>query len=326
MRFLGSCDVCGRAIHNYRGLAGHLRHKKDPAHLALREAWQQWKLQFRVTLRCRKCGTLWETTERSEANRKNCPRCRELKRALGKQAYERVQLKRLPGVEVPPKCLQWEPGDTLYQQVVAALEQGDSVLPLLRKLSLSYKVFRAISEHALGREGYRAWSRARKAAVARRNIQIGHDQYKQLKPEEKAQRLAQRFRGTCALEAQLAEQLRAAGVQALEMNCWQSIPVAGSMVPREADIKVSLGSGRKLVLLCDGEAFHGPRAIFNPERRVQDDIATAQAYFALGYSVARYSETEIKSGQAVRHLCERLPRMRHERLLRTWHPLQETWV
>lgn len=318
--------MCGRTIHNYRGLAGHLRHHKDPEHAVLRAAWLQWRTGFRVTLRCRKCGSSWETTERAEANFKNCHRCRALKRAVGKRAYEQMTLRQLPGPAIVPQQLRWSPGDVLYQQVRITLEHGGRVLDLLRRLSISYKVFREIADHILGEDGYRDWSRARKATVARQNIQVGHAIYRGLRPEEKAQRLAKLFRGTCALEASLAEQLRAAGMQDLEMNCWQSIPVSGQLVPREADIKMALWPGRKLVILCDGEAFHGPHALFNPEQRVANDVATAQGYFDLGYSVVRYSETEIKTGAALEHLRQRVARLKTERMLRMWHPPKEIWV
>jgi len=62
---------------------------------------------------------------------------------------------------------------------------------------------------------------------------------------------------TCALEARLSERLKEDNL-IFELNVWQSIPINGKKVPREADIKVDLGAGRKLVILCDGEAFHGP--------------------------------------------------------------------
>jgi len=127
------------------------------------------------------------------------------------------------------------------------------------------------------------------------------------------------------LELGMVDQLRAQGVNSLELNVWQSVPIRGQMVPREADIKISIGGGRKVVVLCDGEAFHGPRMIFgNPQDRILADTETAEAYYALGYSVVRYSETEIKSGVAVKHMLDVLKRLDGCRAIyRNWCPSEE---
>lgn len=123
----------------------------------------------------------------------------------------------------------------------------------------------------------------------------------------------------------LAKQLRSRGYTDLVLNDWQSIPIGDRVVPREADIKVSLGDGRKVVILCDGEAFHGPRTIFgDPSDRVALDLETTEGYYSLGYSVARYSESEIKSGLAIQHLIGVLDILKsHNQVLRNWFPAIE---
>lgn len=90
--------------------------------------------------------------------------------------------------------------------------------------------------------------------------------------------------------------------------------------------RFSLGS-QKLVILCDGEAFHGPGFAFgDPSPRISDDVATAEGYYALGYSVIRYSETELKKGEALLHFLECFPRLNAgQRLLRLWYPPTERW-
>lgn len=283
MKFLGSCEVCGKVVHNYRGLAGHLRHNQDAAHAALRTAWLEWR-----------------SAHPRKADRWGAP---------------------------IPQRLRWTPGDALYQRVTEALLQGTVVVRIMRSQGISYKVFRAMAEHFLGCEGYKAWSHARKYATATANIGLWHEAYANLPPEAKASRLKRLFGGTCALESLLAEQLQARGVRDLVLNDWQTVCVDGKDTPREADIKVPLKDGRKLVVLCDGEAFHGPRSIFNPDNRVRDDVSTARAYFGLGYSVIRYSESEIKSGAAIEHLQGVMHKLKTSgRVYRTWFPPEEVWV
>lgn len=326
------CDVCGRQFRTRRGLAGHLRHHTDPEHIAFKHHLKE----YQATLRCRKCGALWVVRDRGQASSKRCPQCEELYQTLSRRAYEAYHPIKVPDVRhgarksrwrPGSRRVQWVPGDALYVRVVEAMDRGDRVKDTLRTLGITYKVFRAIGEHAKGVQGYQEWGRARKAIVARQANAAMVRKYQELSPEAKAARMQRLFGGTCALEAALAEQLQACGVTGIQMNTWQTLRVAGKEAPREADIKVALPDGRKLVVLCDGEAFHGPRSIFDPENRVADDVATANAYFDLGYSVIRYSESEIKEGFALGHLCAVLDRLAVSgQVCRTWHPAQETWV
>lgn len=324
--FLGQCEVCAKVVHTYRALAGHLRHNSDSEHLNLKTRWLIWRSEYRVTLWCRKCGQPWEMRDPSCKDRKRCPSCDALRHELGKRGYEA-----LPTICVVPRQLQtpsrvhWTPGDDISKDVVQGLKNGERVLDIMLRLGITYKVFRAIGEQALGADGYRDLTRGRKRVVAGTNLQRAHEEYRALSPKAKAQRLKRLFGGTCSLEKKLASQLRERGVTKFRFNQWQAVPIAGARVPREADLKLDLGDGRKVVVLCDGEAFHGPRTIYgDPQIKIAGDRLTALGFFGLGYSVVRYSESEIHSGVAVGHLCQVLERLQsYRQIYRNWCPAEE---
>lgn len=336
MRFLGTCEVCNQTIHTYRGLGQHLRFNEDAAHQALKERWYAWRAEYKATLYCRKCGDTWTITDQSEKHRKRCPKCQELRAHMGKRAYENVHPVKLMDPRklmtasgskaqwdgLDSRHLEWQRGDDLYMRVVLACEAGEPVRTTLREQAVSYKVYRAIVEDALGVGAYEKQAHTRKYASSAENVKKAHARWAALTPEEKAAEIAQRFGGGSPLEKDFAQQLEGAGVVGVLPNSWQSLQIRGKWCPREADLKIPVGDGRKLVVLCDGEAFHGPGYIFEDKlARITDDIATADAYFDAGYSVVRYSESEVRNGQALRHLLSWLPRLRAgEHLYRTWHP------
>lgn len=318
----GRCEVCGQVLHTIRALAGHLRHNPDPAHAAFKVRLQA---EYRLTLWCRKCGQSWEVRDPAERNRKRCPSCEARFRELGKRRYEGLPTAPIFDAVSVSDRVRWSPGDDLYLQVVSGLETGERIRPMMRRLGITYKVLRAIGEHALGITGYVELTNARKYAVGNVNIRKAHEEYQALSPADKARRLKQLFGGTCTLERLLARQLVEQGVTQFKFNQWQAVPVEGRLVPREADLKVEIGDGRKLVVLCDGEAFHGPCTIFgDPAGRIASDRATAMGYFALGYSVARYSESEIHDGSAAMHVRQLLARLQSCRqVYRNWCPAEE---
>lgn len=320
----GACEVCGKMLRNNRALAGHLRHNTDPPHEGLKKRWHHWRAH-RFTRQCRKCGERWEASG-GQRHRKRCPRCDRLRQDLGKRAYE--ALPSCKPAAPRPSQVRWDPSGLLYQQVVSGLHAGEFVNQLKERLGITYKVVRAVGEHALGVEGYRDFMRSRKSAVGRKNVRRSHEKYQALTSRQKAALLKKRFGGTCQLERTFASQLREAGHTALKMNDWQSIPIGGRRVPREADIKLDLGDGRKLIILCDGEAFHGPQVIFgDPQERIALDRQTALGFFALGYSVVRYSESEIHEGSALMHLSATLSRLQScQKVYRNWHPVEEVVV
>lgn len=241
---------------------------------------------------------------------------------MGKRAYERLATTRGGERLKAPSKVTWAEGDDLFLRVQQALLEGAAVTGFLRREALPYKVFKQIGERVLGVDGYRVWAERKKSLTGQQNIRLAHAKYERMTPEEKAAYF-QRYRGTCRLERELAGQLIGWDVK---LNQWQALLVAGRVVPREADIKVALPRGHKLVVLCDGVAFHGPKSIFDPDRRVADDVATADAYFEAGYSVIRYSEVEIQQGWAQVHALAALARLSTSgRVYRTWYPLVERW-
>ena len=302
--FLGSCEVCGKVLHNYRGVSGHLRWNKDPAHVALRQRWSVWRQTYRRVLRCRKCGQSWEIFDKALKDQKRCPGCTSIHTEVGKKMYERLPTNHELRTE-RPRTLQWAVGDDLYQTVAQAIERGRGVQDIRCEQGLSYKVFKAICESILGVAGYRVWVRGRKVNTMHANVmQAG-------KAHE--------------LEKELASQLLASGVIEFDMNRWQTLSIDGGRVVREADLKIHLPDGRKVVVLCDGEAFHGPKFVFgSAQERIDNDIKTARAYYNIGYSVLRYSESEIRSGWALPHLLDALSRLSSVRkVYRTWYPCVE---
>jgi len=201
------------------------------------------------------------------------------------------------------RVLQWRPGDVTYRRVVQAIEQGRRVNDIRNEIGTSYRVVREIGEHAF--PDFKARMYHRKAETMRQNV-------------EKARTHSQ-------LEAFFAVQMEDSGFAIVARNVWTTLRVAGEKVKREADIKVAIGDGRKVVVLCDGEAFHGPKAIHgDPQERIDGDRETALAFFDLGYSVVRYSETEIHDGTALDHFAGVMRRLDScEKVYRNWCPLEE---
>ena len=270
------CRVCGKTIHNYRGLASHLRHNPDLGHSDFRSEWLKYRESYHKSLVCRKCGSEFEVTSKADSNRKRCSSCTELRGSINKKSYEGTKV---PKLERPHKqsSFCWTRGDRVYLQVAQAIDSGASLRKLMHNLSLTYKAITAIAEDILGKEGYLGLVRERRLAAARRAYTAAREAYSRLTPEEKAQRIKDRCGKSGSLETLLASQLKSRGFSDLVLNDWQAVPIGDRVVPREADIKVSLGDGRKVVVLCDGEAFHGPRTIFgDPNDRISLDIETTE--------------------------------------------------
>jgi len=200
------------------------------------------------------------------------------------------------------------PDDLTEQQVVKGIEDRVQINTLRTQLGVSYKVLRAVAEKAFGAQQFAALMRDRKV--------------------ESARRMVQQAQTASGLEATMVAALKAASVDVVGRNIWLTLEVSGVRTHREIDIKVAAPSGHKIVVLCDGEAFHGPNALYvDPALRVSDDVSTAKALFTLGYSVCRYSESEIHNGEALAHLQGVLPHMHDKkRLLRLWHPATERWA
>jgi predicted RNA-binding Zn-ribbon protein involved in translation (DUF1610 family) len=325
MVFPSSCRSCGKILHNYRGLSSHLRHNQDAKHSALRAEWLDYKGLYHNTLTCRKCGSKWEINLKSDANKKRCPACSELRVSMGKRSYEKLPTTEPIRCDSPKSSFSWVQGDSTYLAVRNGIQAGVGIQYLMHKLSLTYKVISEITEDLLGSEGYREFVHTKRLETAKIAYTAAREAYQRLTPEEKALRIKARCGKSGSLETMLAKQLRVSGIINFVMNDWQAVPIRGTKVPREADIKVSVDLHRKLVILCDGEAYHGPRTIHgDPKDRIQLDTETTDGYYSLGYSVIRYSETEIKSGFAIEHLLGILELLRvHKRIYRNWCPLEE---
>lgn len=260
---------------------------------------------------------------------------------MGKRKYEGLCSERVPDTRqvmtakgskaqwdgLVSRRLTWVRGDALCQEIVKDGTGGVKVGVTMERLGVSYDVYVEVMQDAVGVAGYAEIAQARKAAVARHMASVGHAKYNALTPEDKAVLWSKRFKKGSLLEALLVKELRTAGVSTLKTGVWQSLPFSDGWHPREADIKIDLGANRKVVVLCDGEAFHGPKYIYpDVAARIQDDVETAKAYFAQGYSIIRYAESEIKAGVAIKHLMGVLDRLRvGGKVYRTWYPLVEVW-
>jgi len=200
--------------------------------------------------------------------------------------------------EVPIPKFKWKVGDLTHQKVIQLFEQGAGFRELKTSTGAPHKVIKQILHHYLGQDLYASKTLQKKVSVARHNVL--------------------KARTSSGLEKVLVDQLLEIGIKP-ETNVWQEITIGGERVPREADLKVDLGGGRKAIVLCDGEAFHGPRHIFkDPLASMQDDRDTASSYHSLGYSVLRYSESEILTGWAIEHFKGVVSNMRETPILRIW--------
>lgn len=319
-----ACRVCGKTIHNYRGLASHLRHNLDVAHDSLRSEWRAYRDSYHKTLTCRKCGAEFEVTSKSNSNRKRCSKCTRLRGNLGKKLYEKTQVSQVKRV-TKHDSFHWVRGDSNYTKVVQAIDSGVSVNRILREFGITYRTFLVMAHDFLGEQEYLGRVQAKRLFSVKKAYTVAHEKYLALTPEERAQRIRDRCGKSSKLEVTLVNQLVHNGYTNFVRNDWQSVPIKNTFVPREADLKISLEDGRKVVVMCDGEAFHGPRAIFgDPKDRIASDIETARGYHSLGYSVLRYSESEINSGVAIGHLVRMLNLLRsYKQVLRSWFPPME---
>lgn len=210
------------------------------------------------------------------------------------------------------------------------VEGEEGVRDAMGRLGITFDLFRQVGVSVLGSDGYKTWSLERRRKSCSK-VGLGQaERYRALSPEEKMIVLQKRFpRVRSKLEIRMFEDLVSLGESNFELNRWQALVVFGKVSPREADVKLSVDGKRKLVIVCDGEAFHGPKCIFgDPDQRILDDQETARAYFDAGYSVIRYSETEITSGVSRSHLRASLERLRADmslRVMRTWYPPIEVW-
>jgi len=294
--FLGPCEVCGKVNHNYNALGLHLseRHNPDEAHRAFKARWHAWRAEYRATLRCRKCGDLFEITDKRLKDSKRCPRCEHLRQTMSKRKYEALRFDKTPDPRTHSKCgnskarcpvgykPEIDPTEHL-QTATDIIANGGGVRDLM-VTGLDYTTARALAVQVLGGEDeYDQWVLERKTETVHKN--------------------REQARLGSGLEELFVEQMRERGIEPCGRNEWMTVPIDGKGVHREADIKIAMGSGRKAIVLCDGVAFHGPGCVYgDPDEKMAGDIATAEAMFHMGYTVLRYSGDEIKDGSAIDHL------------------------
>lgn len=317
----------------YLSLACHLRYQKDEGHLLLKKKLKEWRARETRIVRCRKCGDLFEVEGIKKAHHKRCPKCQSARANMSKREYERYSPKKEEDPRstarkvfwdgLPSRRLLWTPGDQVYHQVVTGWKDGKNVKTIMAEVGVSFPIFRAICEHALGEEYFERIKRGR----AERGKKFGealHASWVAMSPEERSEFIRKRFKNSSALETTFASQLLKAGLS-YRQNVWKTVMVGGLKVPREADFIVE-SHGSKVVVLCDGTAFHGPNAHFGSPSKVADDNETANGFVGLGYSVARYSEDEIHRSEAIldlRRLIAMVPE--NGRFLRNWITGTEQW-
>lgn len=329
------CEVCSLPVVSHNAYAQHLRKRKDPRHQELLAVYLRWLETYLMTYRCKKCHVLYQREPHKHKSGPGlCPPCRHLKDTLPSRAYE--SLKRQKETETFPtwKTLvvqqaTWLPNEDLCGEVLRVTQGQEKVSDAMSRLGITFELFRSVGIHILGHGLYMEWASSRKSERCSKVGKLSADRYREMSPDEKAAVLQKRFpRVRSKIEVQMSNDLLSLGERNFQMNQWQSLSVLGRVVPREADIKLTVDGSRKLVIVCDGEAFHGPKCIFgNSEDRIQDDIETAKAYFEAGYSILRYSETEILSQTAKSHVSSVLLRLRSgsSSVMRTWYPPIETW-
>jgi len=279
--FLGPCEVCGKVSHNYNALGLHLseRHNPDEAHRAFKARWHAWRA---------------EITDKRLKDSKRCPRCEHLRQTMSKRKYEALRFDKTPDPRVIHKesgsKARWPVGYKPEIDPVEHLQTAADIIASgggvrdLRVTGLDYTTARALAVQVLGGEDeYDQWVLERKTETVHKN--------------------REQARLGSGLEELFVEQMRERGIEPCGRNEWMTLPVNGKKVHREADIKIAMGSGRKVIVLCDGTAFHGPGCLYaDPDEKTADDIATAEAMFHMGYTVLRYSGDEIKDGSAIDHL------------------------
>lgn len=307
--FIGPCEICGKVSRNYNALGLHLSDKRDldSEHRSLRERWMAWRSEYRANLYCRKCGDLFEVFDVSLKDSKRCPKCEHLRRTLGKRKYEALKFDVKPDLRLrngDNSKSRWPVGykpevdfADCAQEIENVLRRGGGIREVVQ-LGVCYRKAREILEQMLGGpEAYDQW-------VLKRKIDVAHLNREQARTGSR-------------LEETFVDQMLDKGFAPCGRNVWITLEVEGQKVHRELDIRVNTSSGRKVIVLCDGIVYHGPGCLYtDPEKKTADDIATAESLYSLGYTVLRYSETEILSGQAIQHFQAVMQSEKHT--LRHW--------
>jgi hypothetical protein len=107
----------------------------------------------------------------------------------------------------------------------------------------------------------------------------------------------------------------------IRYNVWKTLKDTAKNVYMhlQTDIVISINN-HSICLLCDGQAFHGSNCYFRGDT-VKEDEYKSEILFKYNPFVLRYSESEIKNGQAIKHLKSTLEDIllgKISKLYRSW--------
>lgn len=120
-----------------------------------------------------------------------------------------------------------------------------------------------------------------------------------------------------SLEKKVGEQIKKNFPDAeIRYNVWKSIKdeINNCYVHLESDIIINFGELR-IIVLCDGEAFHGEDCYFNGDTRKIDEWKSRILHKKNPF-IFRYSETEIKKNEAIDHLIKILRDIKDKKIIR----------
>jgi len=160
----------------------------------------------------------------------------------------------------------------------------------------------------------------RNSVVRYRSVQLRIDDLRNfLKNNPNARNLK---RTPNLLEKNLGEQIREKFPEiTLRYNVWKSLKddENNCYIHLESDIVLNFDDIR-VIILIDGEAFHGKACYFNGDT-VEKDEWKSRILFKYNPFVIRYSETEVKGGFALKHLSIKIDEIRSNKILnyyRNW--------
>jgi len=314
--FPGCCSVCDAPLRSVYSWVNHLVSATDDAHVALQEEWMLWTAQYRKQLTCRKCSSVWEVEDKSQSQRKQCPRCVALKASLGKRAYEALTL---TPIKYPLQRFSGIKPARLDRKVFADYIASNGIRDAMGHFKLGYSYLKSCFLSFYTQEDYDALV----IQGTQRSLEAAHSGAREwwlnLTEDERDAHFG-RLCSSSSLEAHLVAQLQEEQILIKRRNAWFTFGQGSSRIVREADLLLETQGGACLVVQCDGEAFHGPNTVFvDPVVKAHHDAMSDQLFLGKGYSVARFSESEIFSGEALECLLEKLLPC-ERRVHRAWHP------
>jgi len=105
----------------------------------------------------------------------------------------------------------------------------------------------------------------------------------------------------------------------IEHNIWRSVKENQKVKHIEIDISAKINNF-KILIFCDGEAFHGKNSYFNGNT-IKSDEFKSKAINKLYPYVLRYSESEIKNKFAIKDFCNIVNNIKTTKInnyYRTW--------